>query len=195
MKYLLLTATLSFSLLFSFAQTGTKRYHFKEIGASVEIPEGFKLQDPEPEPKYYGKGMKPIKNKKVIEQLTQNDPKKLLAIESKDKESKATFTLIPITEEFKMFFGDSAKYIAASKKGTIAAMRQATESYDTLFTKVTVGDRVLDKLFATAQINGVTYYQGGYILKLNNYYLSVDMFYKGEMDDQMQRMISSIRFD
>ena len=78
---------------------------------TIYVPKGFKLQDSKPAAEYLGAGLKPIIDSAIIKQMTKDDPKTLLEVESSDKKNIMEIRLIPITETLTQLMGDSIQYI------------------------------------------------------------------------------------
>lgn len=163
---------------------------------TIYVPEGFILQDPKPAPEYLGPDLKPITDSQFIKQITQDDPIILLEIETSDKKSAMSIALIPITEKLTQFFGDSIQYIETSKEIVIAGARQATEKFDTLFSKVKISDINFDKMFSIIKIRGKDFYSGGYSAKIGNYYLAISMYFDNKkFGDKLMRIIETAKFN
>jgi hypothetical protein len=127
--------------------------------------------------------------------MTKDDPKTLLAIESPDNENKMEIRLIPITETLTQIMGDSIQYVETCKKMTIAAARQAGDEFDTVFKKIKIDNIVFDKMFTVSTIHGCSYYEGGYVAKIGNYYLGTKMFFKeGEEGNELMNIIETAKF-
>lgn len=178
-----------------FGQNDQTKFYFSEIGMAVYVPKDFKLQEAKQVPKYLGRGQKPITDSAVIKQITRDDPKILLAIESLNRENIMEIRLIPITETLIQVMGDSAQYIQTCKEMTIAAARQASEKFDTLFTKFKIGNVMFEKMFTSLIIRGHKYFEGGYVAKIGNYYLSTHMFFKeGKKSKELLDIIEKAEF-
>jgi hypothetical protein len=196
MKQISLLISLILGNLICFGQGDSTKYYFPEIGMTVYVPKEFKLQDPEPTPEYLGEGSQPITDSAIIKQMTKNNPKILLEIESLDKKNKLSIRLIPTTDGFMQLFGDSVEYINMSKRMIIALTRQATEKFDTLFSKTEIGKHTAYKLFSISSIQGHDFYQGGYFIKLENYYLSISLFFQaGENGDKLMKIIETAKLN
>ena len=186
---------LLFNCLVSFGQNDSTKYSFSEIGMTIYVPKGFKLQDPKPGPEYLGSGLKPITDSAVIKQMTKDEPKILLEIASLDKENIMEIRLIPISETLTHLMGDSIQYIETCKKMTIAAARQTSEQFDTIFSKIKIDNLIFDKMFTISNIRGHTYYEGGYVTKIGNYYLGTHMFFEeGEKGKELMNIIEKAKF-
>lgn len=178
-----------------FGQNDQTKFYFPEIGMTIYVPRDFKLQEAKPVPEYLGKGQKPITDSAAIKQITEDDPKILLAIESLDRENIMEIRLIPITKTLIQVMGDSAQYIQTCKEMTIAAARQASEKFDTLFTKFKIGNVMFEKMFTSLIIRGHKYFDGGYVAKIGNYYLSTHMFFKeGKKGKELMGIIEKAEF-
>jgi len=181
------------SLLYSlvcFGQNDSTKYYFPEIGLTVYVPSDFKLQEPKPAPQWN------ITDSIIIKQLTKDEPKVLLAIESLDKENSLEIKLIPITEAYVQFMGDSSQDSETSKEMLIAYAQQAGVKFDTLFTKIKIGNLIFEKMFIISNIRGSNYYDGAYSTKIGNYYLSFSMFFeKGKKGDELINMVETAKFN
>ena len=195
MKQFTFILSLLFNCLISFGQNDPTKYFFSEIGMTIYVPKGFKLQDSKPAPEYLGAGLKPITDPAVIKQMTKDDPKTLLEVESSDKQNIMEIRLIPITETLTQLMGDSIQYIETCQKMTIAAARQASEQFDTVSSIIKIDNLIFDKMFTISNIRGHKYHEGGYITKIGNYYLGIHMFFEeGEKGKRLKNIIETAKF-
>ena len=195
MKQFTFIFSLLFNCLVSFGQNDSTKYSFLEIGMTIYVPKGYKLQDPKPASEYLGPGLKPITDSAVIKQMTKDDPKTLLEIESLDKQNIMKIGLIPITETLTQLMGDSIQYIETCKKMAIVAARQTSEQFDTISNKIKIDNLIFEKMFTISNIRGHRYYEGGYFTKIGNYYLGIHMFFEeGENGKILMNIIETAKF-
>ena len=193
-RLIFIIASIHYSLI-CFGQNDSTKYYFSQIGMTVYVPKDFKLQEPKLVPNYLDPGLKPITDSMVIKQITKNDPKILLAIESLDRENRMEIRLIPITETLIQIMGDSVQYIETCKKMSIAAARQGSEKFDTVFTKIKIDNLVFDKIFTSSIIRGHKYYEGGYVTKIGNYYLGTQIFFEeGQEGNELMNIMERAKF-
>jgi hypothetical protein len=196
MKHSSLIITLLLLSPFSYGQTDSATYILKQIGMSIRVPNDFRLRKGEPAPTYLDENQNPITDTAVIDELTRDDPNILLDIETADGKNSISIVTIPISEAFKRFYADSAQYIEGSKKGVMAGTRQAIEKFDTLFSKVSIGNYMFAKLFTVGRIRGEEVYSGSYITKLNGQYLVISLFIVGTVNkDKLMKIVENARLN
>jgi hypothetical protein len=151
------------------AQSNLKKCYVPEINFTFYVPKEFKIVAPEQDGTYLDENNHPIRDKKIIDEITKNDPKIILQIERKTKasffEMKVKWT--PMTEASKEFIGDSV----FNKKIAISLARQS-DKFDTTFTIVKIDINKFNKSVIVNYINGINLYSCSYIGVYKNHYLS-----------------------
>lgn len=160
----------------------------------INIPKEFKTKARLSET-YLDSKFNPITDSVKLKELKKDDPIILLELETKNKANSISITLTPLTDLFLQLIGDTTQLLDFAKKGMIATARQATENFDTLFSKIKIGALTFDKLFVSSKMNDITLFHGGYFARLNDYYLIITMDFISSRKAQMMNAVETAKFD
>ena len=181
---------------FSLGQTDSTKYYFEEIRMTIYVPSEFRLQDSIPETVYLDYNLNPIKDTQKLKELTADEPKTLLEIESLDKRNTMSLILTPVTEMFTRTFGDSTQFFDLTEKFTAKRLEQEPHKIEIPFSSIKIHDFNFRKFFYSYTIRGVTHYEGGYIAKIGIYYLSIKLNYEDKiLGSKLMSIIETSKFD
>ena len=130
-----------------------------EINLTFYVPREYKVFVPKSNDTYLDKNNRPITNKKIIDELTKEDPKVILQIERQSNTSifEMKIQWSAITEGNKKIIGDSV----LNKKMAIALAKQS-DKFDTTFTSVKIDTYKFNKIIITNYINEKELYSCSY---------------------------------
>lgn len=205
--FLLLVATLQ-------AQPNPQKFYFPKIGMTVAMPAECKVLHATPDAKFevtrppvplhvYGQ-TKPITDTEVINRFTVVDPLRLLDVITDNGNTELGIQLDSITYYSQRAMNlvvdstlpDSIKYLTMLKHLAVAAARQASDKFDTLFSKLVIDGVNFDKIFTVVTIRGEDAYEGGYSAKIGNYLLFIKLFCVGKKSyNDMMHIIEAATFD
>jgi hypothetical protein len=171
-----------------YGQTDLKQYNFSQIGLAIQVPSDFELLKDTQKVKHIEHG-KMITNKKRIEELEKNDPKKLIEIQ---KGQLNTLSII-ITPETEDFISDKVK-----NNFVMSIIRQSTSApIDTLSSKENIDGITFTKFHASAKANDtITINIIRYSVVYKNYSISIPIFYADNtIGEELNAVIMTAKFD
>jgi len=171
-----------------YGQTDLKQYKFSQIALTIQVPSDFELIKDTQKVEHI-EHRKKVNNKKRIEELEKNDPKKLIEIQ---KGQLNTLSII-ITPESEDFISDKVK-----NNFVISVIKQSTSApIDTLSSKEDIDGITFTKFYASAKANDTTTISIiQYRAIHRNYSISIPIFYADKkMGEQLNAIITTAKFE